>query len=140
MVYYFFDHQTLKNPVLLVRGRGFWRVSISIPLLLSLIPLAETPEVFQTPAHYYAHPLFDLTQNDARWSWGTVEQTTFDRFKESVTSAPVLILPDLTKPFQIEADSSDFATRAVLLQVSADDRKWHPVAFILKSLSPVERN
>ena len=44
------------------------------------------------------------------------------------------------KPFRIEADSSDFATGAVLSQVSPSDEKWHPVAFFSKSLSPVERN
>src|SRR6266540_4648946 len=54
--------------------------------------------------------------------------------------ASPLISPDSTKPFCIEADSSDFATGAVLSQVSVDDRKWHPVAFMLKSLSPVECN
>jgi len=60
--------------------------------------------------------------------------------KGSVTSALVLISPDLTKPFRIEADSSNFATGAVLSQVSSEDEKWHPVAFLSKSLSPVEGN
>jgi hypothetical protein len=63
-----------------------------------------------------------------------------DKLKQSVTAAPVLISPDSTRPFRIEADSSDFATGAVLSQVSAEDDKWHPVAFLSKSLSPVERN
>ena len=53
---------------------------------------------------------------------------------------PVLISLDLMKPFQIEADSSDFATRAILSQVLTDDRKWHLVAFMSKSLSLVECN
>jgi len=88
----------------------------------------------------HARPLFDLTRNDTRWHWGTDEQSAFDRLKQSVTSAPVLISPDSTKPFRIEADSSDFATGAVLSQVSPDDEKWHPVAFFSKSLTPVERN
>ena len=44
------------------------------------------------------------------------------------------------KLFRIEADSSDFATGAVLSQVSTDDGKWHPVAFMSKSLSSVEHN
>jgi len=43
-------------------------------------------------------------------------------------------------PFRIEADSSDFATGAVLSQQSTTDGKWHPVAFYSKSLSSVERN
>jgi len=37
-------------------------------------------------------------------------------------------------------DSSDFATGAVLSQQSPEDKKWHPVAFLSKSLSPVEQN
>jgi len=60
--------------------------------------------------------------------------------KGSVTSAPVLISPNLTKPFRIEADSSDFATGAVLSQISSEDEKWHLVAFLSKSLSPIEWN
>src|SRR5277367_6472508 len=51
-----------------------------------------------------------------------------------------IALPDNSKPFRIEADSSDFATGAVLSQQSCDDEKWHPVAFLSKSLSPVEQN
>ena len=34
------------------------------------------------------------------------EQSVFDKLKESVTSAPILISSDSTKPFCIEADSS----------------------------------
>jgi RNase H-like domain found in reverse transcriptase len=44
------------------------------------------------------------------------------------------------KPFWIEVDSSDFSTGAVLSQQSSKDDKWHPIAFLSKSLSPVERN
>ena len=62
----------------------------------------------------HARPLFDLTRNDIKWHWGPSEQSAFDRLKKSVTSAPVLTSPDSTRPFRIEADSSDFATGAVL--------------------------
>jgi len=88
----------------------------------------------------HARPLFDLTRNDSRWRWEEAERTAFARLKQSVTSTPVLISPNPTKPFRIEADSSDFATGAVLSQVSWEDEKWHPVAFFSKSLTPVERN
>jgi len=44
------------------------------------------------------------------------------------------------KPFRIEADSSDFVTGAILSQVSTDNGKWHPVTFMLKSLSSVKHN
>jgi len=88
----------------------------------------------------HAQPLFDLTRNDIKWNWGPAEQSAFDWLKQSVTAAPVLISPDSTSPFRIEADSSDFATGAVLSQVCPTNGKWHPVAFFSKSLSPVERN
>jgi len=88
----------------------------------------------------HTRPLFNLTRNDSGWRWGEAERTAFARLKESVTSVPVLISPDLTKPFHIEADSSDFATGAVLSQVSSEDEKWHPATFLSKSLSPVKQN
>jgi len=52
----------------------------------------------------------------------------------------VLVSPQESDLFQIEADSSDFATGAVLSQQSTTDGKWHPVAFYSKFLSSVERN
>ena len=57
-----------------------------------------------------------------------------------MTSAPVLTTPADDQPFRIETDSSDFATGPVLSQLSVEDGKWHPVAFLLKSLSETERN
>ena len=57
-----------------------------------------------------------------------------------ITLALILTLPDNAKPYCVEADSLDFATGAILSQESPEDGKWHPVAFLSKSLSPVERN
>jgi len=88
----------------------------------------------------HACPLFDLTRNDSRWHCEEAERTAFARLKQSITSAPVLISPDPTKPFCIEANSSDFATGTILSQVSSEDEWWHLVAFFSKSLTPVERN
>ena len=50
------------------------------------------------------------------------------------------MLPDNSRPYFVKADSLDFATGAVLSQENPEDGKWHPVAFLSKSLSPVERN
>lgn len=87
-----------------------------------------------------ARPLFDLTKKDVSFEWTEECQRGFDDLKRTITSAPILVLPDEHQPFRIKADSSDFATGGVLQQLSKDDGKWHPVAFISKSLSPVERN
>ena len=89
---------------------------------------------------HLAHPLFDLMQKDMEWRWGTEEQSAFNSLKGQIMTAPILALPDNSQPFQIEADSSYFATRAVLSQQSPEDNKWHPIAFLSKSLSLVGWN
>ena len=59
---------------------------------------------------HHAHPLFDLTQNNITWKWGSHKKSTFDTLKWIITMAPVLVLSDDSRPFRIETDSSDFAT------------------------------
>jgi len=87
-----------------------------------------------------ARPLFDLTHSDKAWNWDVKEQKAFECLKMAVTTAPVLVSPQGSEPFRIEADSSDFASGAVLSQQLPEEKKWHPVAFYSKSLSLVEWN
>jgi len=87
-----------------------------------------------------AQPLFDLTCSEQVWTWSGKKQAAFKDLKTAVTTALVLVSPQESDPFRIEADSSDFATEAVLSQQSTMDGKWHPVAFYSKSLSSVEQN
>ena len=89
---------------------------------------------------HIAHPLFDLTQVDSVFCWSSEEQVAFHNLWDKIVSAPILTLPDNSRPYRVEADSLDFATGAVLSQQCTEDGKWHPVAFLSKSLSPVERN
>ena len=87
-----------------------------------------------------ARPLFDLTRSDQAWNWGTKEQEAFECLKIAVTTAPILASFQNSEPFCIKANSSDFASGAVLSQKLPGEEKWHLVAFYSKSLSPVERN
>jgi len=87
-----------------------------------------------------AQPLFDLTHSEQVWTWSGKEQAAFEDLKTVVTTAPVLMSSQESDSFQIEADSSDFATGAVLSQQSTADGKWHPIAFYSKSLSSMEWN
>jgi len=57
---------------------------------------------------HHARPLFDLTCKEQKWNWNPSAASTFQKLKELVTSAPVLVTPADDQPFQIEADSSDF--------------------------------
>ena len=61
-------------------------------------------------------------------------------FHRKFSSGVTLVSPQGSEPFCIEADSSDFASGAVLSQQLPGEEKWHLVAFYSKSLSPVEWN
>ena len=89
---------------------------------------------------HIARPLFNLTKADSAFKWSSEEKSAFDILRDRITSALILALPDNSRPYRIEADSLDFATGAVLSQENPDDGKWHPIAFLSKSLSLVERN
>jgi len=58
----------------------------------------------------------------------------------AVTTTLVLVLSQGLEPFCIEANSFDFASGAVFSQQLPREKKWHPVVFYSKSLSPVEQN
>jgi hypothetical protein len=51
---------------------------------------------------------------------------------------PVLLMPDQSKPFQIESDTSKVATGAVLTQLDSNGDQ-HPIAFMSKTFSETER-
>jgi len=87
-----------------------------------------------------ARPLFDPTHSDKAWNWDAKKQKAFKCLKMAVTAAPVLVSPQGLELFCIEADSSDFASGAVLSQQLPREGKWHLVAFYSKFLSPVEWN
>ena len=50
------------------------------------------------------------------FQWEGKEQKAFDTLKEKISKNPVLALPDLQQPFEIEIDASGYAMGAVLMQ------------------------
>jgi len=75
-----------------------------------------------------AHPLNDLLRKDKRFDWTQECQDAFESMKKRFTEEPVLAMPDHSKPFQIESDTSKYATEAVLSQLESNGNR-HPVAF-----------
>jgi Reverse transcriptase (RNA-dependent DNA polymerase)/RNase H-like domain found in reverse transcriptase len=62
--------------------------------------------------HYseLAQPLNDLMKKDKKFEWTTKCQEAFDTMKKRFIEEPVLLMPDQSKPFQIESDASKVAT------------------------------
>lgn len=86
-----------------------------------------------------ARPLNDLLKKDQAYVWNPEAQKAFDTLKKHFSEEPVLMMPDMTRPFQVESDASKFASGAVLTQTDSNGN-CHPVSFLSKSFSQPERN
>ena len=76
------------------------------------------------------------------WQWTASEEQAFEDLKEALTTAPVLAIPDQSKPFEIRwevyTDASGFALGGVLLQEG--NNGLQPVAYESRKMTPAEKN
>jgi hypothetical protein len=63
-----------------------------------------------------AKPMARLLQKNKDFDWTEECQASFEELKKRLTSAPVLILPDVTKKFDIYCDASRQGLGCVLMQ------------------------
>ncbi|WVZ58359.1 LOW QUALITY PROTEIN: hypothetical protein U9M48_008638 [Paspalum notatum var. saurae] len=63
-----------------------------------------------------AKPMTSLTKKNARYSWSPNCEEAFQSLKKSLTTAPVLAQPDVTKPFEVYCDASGNGLGCVLMQ------------------------
>jgi hypothetical protein len=84
---------------------------------------------------HIAWALSQITRGDgkAKFVWGWSQQQVFNDLKQRLCSSPVLSLPDLQRPFDIERDASDYDVGVVLTQ------HGHLVAYHSETLSYVVR-
>jgi hypothetical protein len=71
-------------------------------------------------------PLSDLLKKNVPFVWTSQVETAFQQLKLALVQAPVLGLPDFTKPLVVETDTSDLGFRAVLMQ------EGYPIAYLSK--------
>ncbi|KAE9171268.1 hypothetical protein PF005_g27214 [Phytophthora fragariae] len=83
--------------------------------------------------------LSSLLKKDATWLWRPEHQAAFDSVKKSLASAPILMLPDDSKPFHVVCDACDFAIGCALMQFD-DEGRERVVGYQSGQMKPVERN
>ena len=107
-------------------------------------------------AREYVHNLADVIAPiqqlarkgvDIEKAWGPEQEASFAKLKEVITTAPVLVLPNVMKRFRVHVDACRVGRGigAILLQLDehillTEKREvWRPVAYWSRSLSKEER-
>ena len=85
-----------------------------------------------------AKPLHALTGN-VPFTWSKQCQEAFDKLKRMLTSAPLLVFPDFSRPFILETDASGVGLGAVLAQKQSDGTT-RPISFASRTLQGSEKN
>lgn len=104
--------------------------------VLSFLGLANFYRRFVKDFSKIAAPLTALTNKDTPFTWGPAEQQSFDSLKQALTTAPILAIPDFTKPFLVRCDASTYAIGQVLCQGEGKDERV--IAYESRKLSPAE--
>jgi hypothetical protein len=115
-----------------------WPAPTNVSEVRSFLGLASYYRKFVEKFSAIATPMTALLHKDQKFEWSTEAQKAFDMLKEKLTTTPVLLLPDPTKPFIVTTDASDYAIGAVLSQKQGKGEQ--PVAYESRKLSPAEQN
>lgn len=109
-----------------------WNTPKNVSQLRSFLGLANYYRRFIRDYSKRAVALTNLLKQDRTWEWDRQCEASFQDLKLAVTKDPVLALPDITKPFEVQTDASDYALGGVLLQ------DGHPVAYESRKLNDTE--
>ncbi|KAG2212446.1 hypothetical protein INT45_003620, partial [Circinella minor] len=120
-----------------------WPVPTNVQEVRQFVGLASHYRRFIKGFASLAAPLTELTKGTGAKKraivWTKDCQVAFEKLKDRMTAAPILVPPNPDAPYVVETDASDYAVGAVLLQ-QGDDSQMHPLAFESKKLSAAERN
>ena len=122
-----------------LNGIWEWPVPKNMKQVCSWLGFGNFYQKFIQGFSHLAQPLNQLLKKDQPFIWTDEAQWSFDNMKKCFTEEPVLMMPDQTKPFQIECDASKWASGAVLTQLDINGDQ-HSCAFISQTFSPTERN
>lgn len=111
-----------------------WESPKSVPQVRSFLGMAGYYRRFIKGFSKIARPLTQLLKKEAKHVWTPACEHSFQELKERLTSAPVLILPDIRKDFEVFCDASRQDLGCVLMQ------EGRVVAYASRQLKPHKAN
>ena len=83
-------------------------------------------------------PLCNLLEKDVPFNFNKECHEAFEILKQKLVSAPIIVAPDWTLPFEVMCDASDFAVGAVLGQRKA--KIFHTIYYSSRTLNEAQLN
>ncbi|CAN6679372.1 unnamed protein product [Malus baccata var. baccata] len=85
-----------------------------------------------------SNPLCRLLQKDVAFDFNEECEKAFNHLKEMLTSAPIIVPPDWSFPFELMCDASDYALGAVLGQ--RKEKRPHVIYYASRTLNDAQLN
>ena len=115
-----------------------WPAPTDVQELRVFLGMANYYQRFVPRFAHIAAPLTELLRKDAAWTWGSAHAEAFEELKHRLSTAPILLVPDFSLPFQVGTDASQFAIGAELQQDQG--KGMQPVQYYSRKLNSAERN
>ncbi|GMF34415.1 unnamed protein product [Phytophthora fragariaefolia] len=123
----------------MVKAIAAWPTPRSQKDLQKWLGLANYLHKYSAGYAALAKTLSDLLKMDTDWRCERQHQEDFHSIKASFHRAPILALPDDSKPFSVVCDASDYAIGCALLQTDEDGHE-RVISFQARQLQAAERN
>jgi RNase H-like domain found in reverse transcriptase/Reverse transcriptase (RNA-dependent DNA polymerase) len=115
-----------------------WPIPTTVKQVRGFIGFANFYRQFIKKFSKLILPLNNLLRNDTKFNWNDQCQGAFEALKGRFLQEPMLMMPDHSKPFQIESDTSKYASGVVLTQTDINGDR-HLVEFLLRTFTDTER-
>jgi hypothetical protein len=92
-----------------------WKVPTCVSYIWSFLGFAGYYQRFIEGFSKISKPMTELFEKDKRFEWTHACKASFQELKKRLTTVPVLVMPNMEKPFSIYYDVSDQGLGCVLM-------------------------
>jgi hypothetical protein len=93
-----------------------WPIPTNVTKVRSFMGATQYLRKFIVNLSTLVSPLHSITTKGNIFHWGKTQQRAFEYLKKKINDAPVLSMPNLQRPFELETDASGYALGAILMQ------------------------
>ena len=111
-----------------------WEAPTTVGEIQSFLGLAGYYRRFIENFSRIAKPMTELLKKDTKFKWTEDCEASFQELKKRLVTAPVLILPDIRKDYEVYCNASHRGLGAVLMQ------EGRVVSYASRHLKPHELN